>query len=229
MATGRRLLAKTLGLVLGIALLTPAMSVLQATAAHADPGSEEAQFLALTNQLRVSHGLNSLASYGGLVSIARYWSGNMAAAGAISHNMNLPNQVSGPWTKLGENVGTGWTVQSIEDAFVASPHHYENLVDPVFNYVGIGVVDSGGKIYVTVDFMQLNNTPGTAAPAPVQRVQRPRTTTPPRPAPVPRPVPVTEPPAPAAPPPPPPDAAAQAMAPTPALILALEQVRAADQ
>ena len=227
--TGRRLLAKTLGLVLGIALLTPAMSALQATAAHADPGSEEAQFLALTNQLRVSHGLNPLASYGGLVSIARYWSGNMAAAGAISHNMSLPNQVSGPWTKLGENVGTGWTVQSIQDAFVASPHHYENLVDPVFNYVGIGVVDSGGKIYVTVDFMQLNNTPATAAPAPVQRVQRPRTTTPPRQAPVPQPVPVTEPPAPAPPPPPPPDTTAQPIAPTPALILALEQVRAADQ
>ena len=163
MATGRRLLAKTLGLVLGILLLTPAMSVLQATAAHADPGSEEAQFLAMTNQLRISHGLNALASYGGLVSIARYWSGNMANAGAISHNMNLPNEVSGPWTKLGENVGTGWTVKSIQDAFVASPHHYENLVDPVFNYVGIGVVDSGGKIYVTVDFMQLNNTPATAA------------------------------------------------------------------
>jgi len=227
MATGRRLLAKTLGLVLGILLLTPAMSVLQATAAHADPGSEEAQFLALTNQLRVSHGLNALASYGGLVSIARYWSGNMANAGAISHNMNLPNEVSGPWTKLGENVGTGWTVKSIQDAFVASPHHYENLVDPVFNYVGIGVVDSGGKIYVTVDFMQLNNTPATAAPAPVQRVARPRSTTPPRPAPVPQAVPVTLPPVPA--PAPPAESQPEPMTPTPALILALEQVRAADQ
>jgi len=53
MARGRRLLAKTLGLLLGIALLTPAMSTALATAAHADPGSEEAQFFALTNQLRV--------------------------------------------------------------------------------------------------------------------------------------------------------------------------------
>ena len=228
MATGRRLLAKTLGLILAIALLTPAMSALQATAAHADPGSEEAQFFSLTNQLRVSHGLNPLASYGGLVSIARSWSGNMAAAGSISHNMNLPNEVSGPWTKLGENVGVGGSVDSIQNAFIASPHHYENLVDPVYNYVGIGVVDSGGRIWVTVDFMQLNNTPATAAPAPVQRVQRPRTTAAPRPAPVPQPVPVTAPPAPAA-PPPPPDAEAQPMTPTPALILALEQVRSADQ
>src|SRR5205807_5494389 len=139
-----------------------------------DPGSEEARFFAETNQLRVSHGLNPLASYGGLVSIARGWSGNMASAGQISHNMSLPNEVSGPWTKLGENVGVGSTVDSIQQAFIASPHHYENLVDPVFNYVGIGVVDSGGRIWVTVDFMQLNNAPAAAAPAPVQRTARPR-------------------------------------------------------
>jgi hypothetical protein len=226
-ARGRRLLARTLGIVLGIALLAPALSTLEATAAHADAGSEEAQFLALTNQLRVSHGLNALASYGGLVSIARSWSSNMAGASAISHNMNLPNEMRGPWTKLGENVGTGWSVDSIQNAFIASPHHYENLVDPVYNYVGIGVVDSGGKIYVTVDFMQLNNTSAAAAPAPAPRVSRPPTTSAPRRAPVPYPVPVAAPPAPA--PAPPAESQPQAMAPTPALILALEQVRSADQ
>jgi len=199
-----------------------------ATAAHADPGSEEAQFFALTNQLRVQHGLNALASYGPLVSIGRMWSGNMAAAGAISHNMNLPHEVSGPWTKLGENVGTGWTVQSIQDAFVASPHHYENLVDPVYNYVGIGAVDGGGKIYVTVDFMQLDSAPAPPAPVAAPRVSRPRRTTAPSPAPVPQPAAVAAPPAPAeaAPTPPPPP---EPMTPTPALILALERVRAADQ
>jgi hypothetical protein len=226
MARGRRLLAKTLGLLLGVAMLAPAMAAVQATAAHADPGTEEVQFLALTNQLRAQHGLSQLASYGGLVSIARTWSGNMARAGGISHNMNLPNQMGGPWTKLGENVGVGGSVQDIQNAFIASPHHYENLVDPVWNYVGIGVVDSGGRIWVTVDFMQLNNVssapPATSAP----RVSRPRTTAAPRPAPVPAPVTVAPAPAPA--PAPPVDAAPQPMTPTPALILALAQVRAAD-
>lgn len=224
MATVRRPLAKALGLLLGIALLTPAVSTVFAPAAHADPGSEEALFVALTNQLRVAHGLNPLATNGALLSVARGWSGNMAAAGAISHNMNLPNVISGPWTKLGENVGTGWTVDSIQNAFIASPHHYENLVDPVYNYVGIGVVDSGGKIYVTVDFMQLNNVPTTAARAPAPRPQPA-----PRPAPVSQPAPATPPPAPV--PAPVPEAAPQASeppVPSPALILALEQVRAAD-
>jgi len=223
MPTGRRLLAKALGLLLGIALLAPSLSTALATPAHADPGSEEAQFLALTNQLRAQHGLQTLAPYGPLVSIARNWSANMAAAGSISHNMNLPNLVSGPWTKLGENVGVGGAVDQIQQAFINSPHHYENLVDPVYNYVGIGVVDSGGRIWVTVDFMQLNNAPVASAPAPAPRVVRPRATTAPRAAPAPQPVPVA---APAAPPPTPP--APEPVGPSPALILALEQVRAAD-
>jgi hypothetical protein len=224
MARGRRLLAKTLGLAIAIAMLAPAMASLEATAAHADPGSEEAQFFALTNQLRAQHGLSQLASYGPLVSIGRTWSLNMARAGQISHNMSLPNEVSGPWTKLGENVGVGGSVSDIQTAFINSPHHYENLVDPVWNYVGIGVVDSGGRIWVTVDFMQLNNVPA-APPTTAARVSRPRTTTAPRPAPAPQPVPVTAPPAPApAPPPPPPEPAT----PSPALILALQQVRALD-
>jgi len=222
MARGRRLLAKWLGLLLGMALLAPALSTALAGPAYADPGSEEAQFVALTNQLRVNHGLQPLASSGTLVSVARRWSSNMAAAGAISHNMNLPNEVSLAWEKLGENVGTGSTVDSIQNAFINSPHHYENLVDPVYNYVGIGVVDSGGRIWVTVDFMQLTNAPVASAPAP--RVVHPRTTTAPRPAPAPQPVPAAAPPAPA------PDtpAAPPALGPSPALILALEQVRAAD-
>ena len=225
MARGRRLLAKWLGLLLGMALLAPALSTALAGPAYADPGSEEARFVALTNQLRANHGLQPLASSGTLVSVARRWSSNMAAAGAISHNMNLPNEVSLAWEKLGENVGTGSTVDSIQNAFINSPHHYENLVDPVYNYVGIGVVDSGGRIYVTVDFMQLGGAQASApAPTAAPRVSRPRTTTAPRPAPVPQAVPVAVPPPPEAAPAPP-----APLVPSPALILALEQVRAADR
>src|SRR5438105_14922560 len=105
MARGPRLLAKALGLLLGIALLSPALSLATATAAHADPGSEAAQFVALTNQLRAQHGLNTLASNGTLVSIARGASANKTAAGGISHNMNLPNEVRLPGPNPGDDRG----------------------------------------------------------------------------------------------------------------------------
>jgi len=231
MARGRRLLGRTLGALLGALLLMPALSAVTAAPAFADPGSEEAQFLALTNQLRVSHGLGTLATNGELVSIARRWSANMAAAGANSHNMNLPNEVSVYWNKLGENVGTGYDVSSIQTAFINSPHHYENLVDPSYNYVGIGVVDSGGKIYVTVDFMAYSGQSAAAsAPAPAPRATRTtRAPSPVRPA---TPRPAAAAPAPAPSPAPAPAAApvtpAVPSVPSPGLILALEQVRAVD-
>jgi len=164
--------------VVSLLVALVALSGLAAVAApaHADPGSEEAQFLTLTNQLRASKGLQQLSVDGTLTSIARNWSGQMAAAGTIFHNNGLPNQVSAPWTQLGENVGMGPSVAGIQQAFINSPHHYENLVNPNYNYVGIGVVDSGGTIYVTVDFMALGS---VSAPAPAPTA--PRTTTAPRP------------------------------------------------
>jgi hypothetical protein len=228
MARGRRLLGRALGALLGALVLLPALFAVTAVPAHADPGSEEAQFLALTNQLRASHGLTQLSTDGTLLSIARGWSANMAAAGAISHNMNLPNEVTSVyWSKLGENVGTGWDVQSIQTAFINSPHHYANLVDPSYNYVGIGVVDSGGKIYVTVDFMAYN---GQAAPAPARaaapttRTTRVAVRTAPRPAAA---APVATAPAPTPTPAPEPESPTP-RTPTPGLILALAQVRAVD-
>ena len=219
-------MARLLGALLGIVLLAPALSAISARPAHADSVSEEAQFLALTNQLRAAKGLSQLAISPEVTAVARRWAGNMAAAGTISHNMNLPNEVHLNWQKLGENVGTGGAVQAIQTAFINSPKHYENLIDPVWNYVGIGVVDSNGRIFVTVNFMQLT---GAAAPksSPAPRAT-PRTTTAPKPAAVPRPAPVTVPPQPT--PAPAPVAAPPARAPetSPALQLAINQLRSLD-
>ena len=230
MGGGRRLLAKVLVALLGITLVVPALSAVAARPAHADPASEEAQFIALTNQLRASKGLSTLQVHPEVTAVARRWAGRMAAAGAISHNMNLPNEVHLSWTKLGENVGTGGAVEAIQTAFINSPKHYENLVDPVWNYIGIGVVDSNGRIYVTVNFMALSGSsapPSAPAPAPRNAPRSaPRTTTAPRPTtpPAPKPVPVTVPPAPA----PAPVAAPAPPETSPALVLAIDQVRALD-
>jgi len=213
--------------VLGILLLAPALSAVSARPAHADAASEEAQFIALTNQLRAAKGLSQLAVSPEVTAVARRWAGNMAAAGTISHNMNLPNEVHLNWQKLGENVGTGGTVQAIQTAFINSPKHYENLIDPVWNYVGIGVVDSNGRIFVTVNFMQLGGASAAPKSSPAPRAT-PRTTTAPKPAAVPKPAPVTVPPQPT-PAPAPAPAATRAPQTSPALQLAINQLRSLDE
>ena len=227
-------LARVVASWLAALTVVAGLAVAAAPAAHADAGSEEALFLSLTNSLRSRLGIQTLTPQSQLTSIARSWSAQMAAAGGISHNPSLTNQVTANWTQLGENVGMGGTVEAIQTAFVNSPHHYENLANGAYNFVGIGVVDSNGTIYVTVDFMAAP-AGGGAAPAP--HATAPRTTSPPRStAPAaprvttPRPAApaTTAPPATVPPPPPTPAPEPVAVKGSPALDQVLAQLRSVD-
>jgi hypothetical protein len=129
----------------------------------ADPGTESA-FVSRINSLRASKGLRTLQVSGELTGVARSWTDRMVAAGQISHNPNLGSQVGGNWTKLGENVGVGYDVDGLMQAFINSPSHYANLVDPAWTHVGVGVSFAGdGRMYTTHNFMAL---PGGAPPPP---------------------------------------------------------------
>jgi Cysteine-rich secretory protein family len=159
-----------------------------------DPGVE-AQFVSRINSLRASKGLNQLAVSGDLVAMARRWTDRMVAAGQISHNPNLGTEISGGWTKMGENVGVGYDVAGLMQAFVNSPAHYANLVDPAWTHVGVGVtIASDGRMYTTHNFMALGG--GAPAPAPAPAAVQP--------APAPAPPTTTTTTAPPPPPPPPP-------------------------
>ena len=151
--------------------------------ARADSNADEAQFFADLNLVRARNGVPPLATDGQLISVARAWSAQMAGPAGLSHNPNLASQVSN-WRTLGENVGTGSTVPQIEAALEASPHHFENMVDPAFQYVGIGVVEVGGTIWVTEDFKQAKTgtLPSTqlpqSAPKPASPPPPPRSSAP---------------------------------------------------
>ena len=209
------------------------LSAAIAPAAHADTVSEENQFLALTNQLRSSLGIQTLTPQPQLTTMARNWSSQMAAAGTISHNPNLTSLAPSNWTALGENVGMGGAVAAIQTAFINSPEHYANLSKPTYNFVGIGVVDSNGRVWVTVDFMDAHSSGGSAPPATAPRsVPRPRAAPTAAPAAAPHPATAA---APSAPPVTAPAAPAPAPAPTPAgggsspaLAQVLAQLRTAD-
>ena len=187
----------------------------------ADPGTES-QFINAVNRLRASKGLSQLQVHGGLTGVARSWTDRMVANGGISHNPNLGSQVGGSWTKLGENVGVGHDVDGLMQAFINSPSHYRNLVDPVWTHIGVGVsFGSDGRTYTTHNFMAL---PGGAAPPPPS----------PPPPPPPPPTTATSPPTTAAPPPPPPTTTTTAPPPQPEptedrITAVLEPLRSLEQ
>jgi cell division septation protein DedD len=142
-------------------------SVVPASAANA---GEESCFVSAINSARSSAGVAPVSTNGALVGVARTWSGTMAAAGHIFHNTNIPNLAPSNWQSLGENVGVGPTCDSIAQAFVNSPEHLKNILDPSYSSVGVGVVDAdGGVMYVTEDFMGTGAAPAqVVAPAPVK-------------------------------------------------------------
>jgi hypothetical protein len=177
--------------------------LLLAGPAHADTVSDQQQFVADINQLRASKGLGALTIDANLTNVALGWAQKMADDGNISHNPSLRDLITSNWYKLGENVGFGPTVDTVFRAFVNSPHHYANLIDPSFTHVGVGVVFRGTTMYTSHEFMQLRSgassasattaprrkvTPPpsvprtTVAAAPKPTVPAPSTTLPPAPA-----------------------------------------------
>ena len=140
---------------IGVALVATISSFFAGAApAHADGvnSADEAQFVSLINQLRASVGAGSLSVDSRLTTIARNWSANMVTTG-LHHNPDLASQAPAGWTMLGENVGYGPSVSQLQTAFTNSAHHYENMVQPQFTTIGVGVVESNGTLWVTEDFM----------------------------------------------------------------------------
>jgi uncharacterized protein YkwD len=133
-----------------------------------DRQTDETEFVALINQVRAERGAPPLTVHPDLERVARAWTAKMKAGGEIKHNPNLRNEVTVKWRKLGENVGVGPTVAMLHTAFVESPAHFKNLVNPEFDQVAVTIDYAGDIFYVTQQFMDTDDrVQGTTAKAPV--------------------------------------------------------------
>lgn len=153
------------GLAAGVAIVST-LGIAPASAS-ADTVSDEQAFVAKINEARAREGVAPLAVRDDMTGIARNWATQMAESDNLSHNPNLAGQAPEGWRKVGENVGEGQEVDSLEAAFEASPHHYANMIDPAYNYIGVGVVMAAdGTMWVTENFLKLDDKPAAAtAPA----------------------------------------------------------------
>ena len=184
MGTPRR--PARMALPLGAAIL--GLWLLSSPPARAQ-GSEEGCFTDSANSARASAGVGPVAARADLAEVARRHSDDMASSGTIFHNQQLASEVQGKWQLLGENVGEGPSCDSVHDAFMRSPAHRANILEPRYNYVGMGVVTSNGTVFITEVFMQAKSDTAPA-PAPVQPAPQP-----PPPAPSPKPPAAPKPPA----------------------------------
>ncbi len=162
---------------LSIALLASLATVSLGLSAGADSASE-AGFLAKINASRSANGLAPLSVDGGLRNHARVHTQDMMDAGNIYHSTSaeLKAAAGSGWSKLGENVGRGGTVDSLHTAFMNSAGHKANILGD-YNYAGIGTGTLEGVLYVTVVFMKKDAGSTTTTTAPAATTTTPQATT----------------------------------------------------
>lgn len=167
-----------LGIVVaGLLALVASFTLRDAGDAAASP-VDEADFVAALNQVRTDAGLPPFTVNTELSNLARGHAQVMADAGEIFHASPISAGYTGPWSKIGENVGVGANVSVLVDAFVASPGHYANIIDPAFTEVGVGVVWRDNALYTTHRFLQVPGEPApTTTTAPPTTTAAPTTTT----------------------------------------------------
>lgn len=118
--------------------------------------ADEQKMLDLVNAERKKAGLDPLKIDMRLVDISRKKSRDMIDKNYFGHtsptygtpfNALKANGIA--YTYAGENLAGAPTVEQAHKSLMASPGHRANILNPNYNYVGIGIVDGGpyGKMF----------------------------------------------------------------------------------
>jgi uncharacterized protein YkwD len=148
---GRRLGSLLAFVVLGTSIL----GIVSGVAAGEDELGPRLHMLALTNSDREDHDRRDLAFAAKLARYAKRHSQAMVDKGYIFHSTGrqLRAHLDGyDWELGGENVGVGGSLESLEDAFMASTDHRKNILRRVYDHAAVGIVRADDRIWITVIF-----------------------------------------------------------------------------
>lgn len=128
---------------------------------------DEARFVDHINAERAALGLGPLSLDTSMRDAARGWTYWMAENLTLAHADDIVTGAPADWAKVGENVGRGGTLEAVMEAFMASPSHAANVLDPSYTLVGIGVVwTDDGRIYTTHRFAAVSGAQEPPPPEP---------------------------------------------------------------
>src|SRR5690349_20819359 len=113
----------------------------------------------MINQSRVSEGLEPLTVDQRLTEAARKHTLRMIQHKELSHQYDdeqaLPLRFADEnlrSDKQAENIALEIDAASAHHSLMHSPGHRANILNPAYNAIGVGVVNTGHEIYVTEDF-----------------------------------------------------------------------------
>jgi Cysteine-rich secretory protein family len=123
------------------------------------PTVAEQYLLSAANAERVQRGLQPLRWDSALYEAASYHAQQMAERETISHQydgepeLTARGQEAGArFSVIAENVAEAPSAILIQEAWMNSPKHRENLLDPRVDSIGIRVVGREGRLYAVEDF-----------------------------------------------------------------------------
>lgn len=141
------------------ATLLPAMAAMPSSPRPAIGSVAEQYLFSAANAERVQRGLQPLRWDETLYRAAQRHAGEMAARESISHQypgeldlVGRGRAAGAKFTVIAENVAEAWSAPVIHEAWMQSPDHRANLLDPRVNSVGISVLRRGEQLYAVEDF-----------------------------------------------------------------------------
>lgn len=137
-------------MVLGPVVLVLVLSLVATSCVSSDQTTVFNQ----VNASRTTAGVRAMSANQWLSDFAQSWAERMAATCTLSHSPNYATANPYRWRSLAENVGRGPSLTSAHNAFMNSPGHRANILNPNFNFLGTGVARGCGHYWVVHEFMQ---------------------------------------------------------------------------
>ena len=142
----------TLLSLLTAVLLTTLTGLVATAGPAAATTTRAARMIEKINDARAAHGLRPLKAAPDLMTAAHSHSVLMAGQNLLFHTSTLSSLCC--WRLIAENVGEGSTLTIVHRAFMHSAPHRANILNSHVGQVGVGVVWSGGMLWVTEIFRQ---------------------------------------------------------------------------
>ncbi len=105
------------------------------------------------NRDRSAYGLGQLSAQADAQAKAQAWAEKLARENTIYHS-NLTDGIRVRWCSLGENVGYGPSIGTIQTGYMNSAGHKANILARKWNGVGTGVAYNGKRVFTVQVFIQ---------------------------------------------------------------------------
>ncbi len=105
------------------------------------------------NESRRAHNLPALRIHQQAQNKAQAWAEQLARENRLYHS-TLSDGITARWCGLAENVGYGASVQAVQDAYMRSTAHRNNILSKKWNGVGVGYAKRGDRTFTVQVFIR---------------------------------------------------------------------------